>query len=123
MIVVGADKTIYLNGAIVPRVRRLVVEQGTDSTNSMNNKTSVFSPGSRGTLRAFTLVEILEGRVDKIAETWVSVTDDETAFRRGAYLFLTYSLKLEPNSRLVWLNFKWMEAKFKWTNYCTRFGN
>ncbi|KAB5552811.1 hypothetical protein DKX38_010134 [Salix brachista] len=79
MIAVGADKTIYLNGAIVPRVRRLVVEQGTDSTNSMNNETSVISPGSRGTLRAFTLVEILEGRVDKIAETWVSVIDDETA--------------------------------------------
>ncbi|KAJ6743031.1 hypothetical protein OIU85_017052 [Salix viminalis] len=87
MIVVGADKTIYLNGAIVPRVRRLVVEQGTDSTNSMNNKTSVFSPGSRGTLRAFTLVEILEGRVDKIAETWVSVTDDETALEEEHVLF------------------------------------
>ncbi|KAJ6746177.1 hypothetical protein OIU74_028776 [Salix koriyanagi] len=87
MIVVGADKTIYLNGAIVPRVRRLVVEQGTDSTNSMNNETSVFSPGSRGTLRAFTLVEILEGRVDKIAETWVSVTDDETALEEEHVLF------------------------------------
>ncbi|KAJ6698602.1 hypothetical protein OIU79_011992 [Salix purpurea] len=87
MIVVGADKTIYLNGAIVPRVRRLVVEQGTDSTNSMNNETSVISPGSRGTLRAFTLVEILEGRVDKIAETWVSVTDDETALEEEHVLF------------------------------------
>ncbi|KAJ6923724.1 hypothetical protein NC652_017140 [Populus alba x Populus x berolinensis] len=85
MIVVGADKTIYLNGAIVPRVRRLVAEQGTDNTNFMNNETSVFSPGSRGTMRAFTLVEILEGRVDKIAETWVSVIEDETAIEEEHY--------------------------------------
>ncbi|KAJ6994157.1 hypothetical protein NC653_017089 [Populus alba x Populus x berolinensis] len=87
MIVVGADKTIYLNGAIVPRVRRLVAEQGTDNTNFMNNETSVFSPGSRGTMRAFTLVEILEGRVDKIAETWVSVIEDETAIEEEHVLF------------------------------------
>ncbi|KAI5585697.1 hypothetical protein BDE02_06G162800 [Populus trichocarpa] len=87
MIVVGADKTIYLNGAIVPRVRRLVAEQGTDNTNFMNNETSVFSPGSRGTMRAFTLVEILEGRVDKIAETWVSVIEDETAIGEEHVLF------------------------------------
>ncbi|XP_034907748.1 uncharacterized protein [Populus alba] len=87
MIVVGADKTIYLNGAIVPRVRRLVAGQGTDNTNFMNNETSVFSPGSRGTMRAFTLVEILEGRVDKIAETWVSVIEDETAIEEEHVLF------------------------------------
>ncbi|KAL9399683.1 hypothetical protein Peur_008644 [Populus x canadensis] len=87
MIVDGADKTIYLNGAIVPRVRRLVAEQGTDNTNFMNNETSVFSPGSRGTMRAFTLVEILEGRVDKIAETWVSVIEDETAIGEEHVLF------------------------------------
>ncbi|KAG6770201.1 hypothetical protein POTOM_025876 [Populus tomentosa] len=87
MIVVGADKTIYLNGAIVPRVRRLVAEQGTGNTNFMNNETSVFSPGSRGTMRAFTLVEILEGRVDKIAETWVSVIEDETAIEEEHVLF------------------------------------
>lgn len=57
MTVVDANKTVYLDGAIVPRARRLVVEQGTDNTNSivsMNDETSVFSPESGGTLRAFT---------------------------------------------------------------------
>ncbi|XP_050212479.1 uncharacterized protein LOC126664238 [Mercurialis annua] len=56
MIVVGADNTIYLNGAVVPRVKKIADE--------------------RGTKRVFTLVEILQGRVDKIAEAWVSVSGD-----------------------------------------------
>ncbi|KAJ6372563.1 hypothetical protein OIU76_026965 [Salix suchowensis] len=46
-----------------------------------------FSPESRGTLRAFTLVEIMEGRMDKIAETWVSVCGDEIAVERSTYCF------------------------------------
>ncbi|CAN1745966.1 hypothetical protein LINPERHAP1_LOCUS2631 [Linum perenne] len=59
MIVVADDETIYLNGAIVPRV---------SSTQDV-----------QGTHRAFTLVEIVEGRVEKIAETWVSVLRDDEA--------------------------------------------
>lgn len=39
MTVVDANKTVYLDGAIVPRARRLAVEQGTDNTNSMNDET------------------------------------------------------------------------------------
>ncbi|KAJ6857388.1 hypothetical protein NC651_038940 [Populus alba x Populus x berolinensis] len=50
MTVVDANKTVYLDGAMVPRARRL--ESG-------------------GTLRAFTSLEVLEGREDKIAETCV----------------------------------------------------
>ncbi|XP_015577474.1 uncharacterized protein LOC8282522 isoform X2 [Ricinus communis] len=67
MIVVGADKTIYLNGAIVPRVTRI--------------------DGEQGTRRAFTLVEILQGRVDKIAEAWVSVAGDATSVEEELILF------------------------------------
>ncbi|KAJ6857395.1 hypothetical protein NC651_038944 [Populus alba x Populus x berolinensis] len=39
MTVVDANKTVNLDGAMVPRARRLVVELGTDSTNSMNDET------------------------------------------------------------------------------------
>lgn len=87
MIAVGADKTIYLNGAIVPRVKRLIVEQGATNRSVDKNETSQFVPESRGTLRAFTLVEILEGRVNKIAETWVSVIGDETIIEEEHVLF------------------------------------
>ncbi|CAN6563977.1 unnamed protein product [Malus baccata var. baccata] len=73
MIVVGADNTIYLNGAIFPRVKRLNVEQGT--------------PESCGTMRAFTLVEILDGTVDKIVESWVSVAGDRITLEEEHILF------------------------------------
>ncbi|KAK2646686.1 hypothetical protein Ddye_021881 [Dipteronia dyeriana] len=72
--VVDADNTIYLNGAIVPRVKSLVDEPGTP------NKIG-------GTLRVFTMVEILDGRVDKIAETWVTVNGDATALQKEHILY------------------------------------
>ncbi|KAK4374854.1 hypothetical protein RND71_005531 [Anisodus tanguticus] len=70
MIVVGNDNTIYLNGAIVPRVRppSLTAE-------------------SEGTSRAFTVAEISNGRVEKIAETWISVIGDETKLEEEHTLF------------------------------------
>ncbi|KAI9191249.1 hypothetical protein LWI28_005850 [Acer negundo] len=74
MIVVDADNTIYLNGAIVPRVKSLIDEQGTP------NKIV-------GTLRVFTTVEILDGRVDKIAETWVTVNGDTTALQKEHIMY------------------------------------
>lgn len=67
MIVAGEDNTIYLNGAIVPRVKRLFDAQGT--------------------MRAFTLVELLDGNLEKIAKTWVSVIGDETALREEHILY------------------------------------
>ncbi|CAI0394957.1 unnamed protein product [Linum tenue] len=75
MIVVGHDDTIYLNGAIVPRVKPV-------------NREPRATQESEGTLRAFTLVEIVEGRVEKIAETWVSVArDGGTAMAEELVLF------------------------------------
>jgi hypothetical protein len=44
-------------------------------------------PESSGTMRAFTTVEILDGRVDKIAETWVSVVGDKTTLKEEHVLF------------------------------------
>ncbi|CAN4084424.1 unnamed protein product [Withania somnifera] len=70
MIVVGNDNTIYLNGAIVPRIRppSLTAE-------------------SEGTSRAFTIAEISNGRVEKIAETWISVIGDKTRLEEERILF------------------------------------
>lgn len=67
MVVVGEDNTIYLNGAIVPRVKRLEEENCTQ--------------------RAFTIAEILDGKVVKIAETWVSVGGDKTTLHEEQLMF------------------------------------
>ncbi|KAK9275374.1 hypothetical protein L1049_022638 [Liquidambar formosana] len=87
MIVAGADNTMYLNGAVVPRVKRLINEQGTSNIICVNNKVPQLTPESRGTMRAFTVVEILDGRLDKIAETWVSVVEDKTSIEEEHILF------------------------------------
>ncbi|KAL5700168.1 hypothetical protein ACHQM5_025649 [Ranunculus cassubicifolius] len=68
MMVVGADGTIYLNGAIVPRVK--------GSKDCLN-----------GTVRAFTVIEILDGKLEKIAETWVLVMGDEAKVQEEYILF------------------------------------
>ncbi|KAL7600571.1 hypothetical protein Lser_V15G23844 [Lactuca serriola] len=69
MIVVGGgdDNTIYLNGAIVPRVKRF----------------------SHNTLRAFTLIDSKQGQLEKITQTWVSVslTQDTTTIEEEHILF------------------------------------
>lgn len=87
MIVVGEDKTIYLNGAIVPRVKVLIDEQGSSSTGVSDAEVPSFVPEPKGTVRGFTVVEILDGRVDRIAETWVSVTGDETRAEQEYILY------------------------------------
>ncbi|KAI3775378.1 hypothetical protein L1987_49951 [Smallanthus sonchifolius] len=73
MIVVGNDNTIYLNGAIVPRVKIFC-----DDPLTQNPKR---------TLRAFTLIDSKEGKVEKIAETWVSVNGDSTSVEEEHILF------------------------------------
>lgn len=66
MIAFDADKTMYLNGAIVPRVK---------------------FPGSGGSVRAFTIVELASGKVTKVAETWVAVIDDKISLEEEHVLF------------------------------------
>ncbi|GAB2216271.1 hypothetical protein Droror1_Dr00024041 [Drosera rotundifolia] len=67
MIHTGTDDTIYLNGAVVPRVKRLVDNEGCS--------------------RAFTLVEISGGKIMKITETWVSVSMGRTAIAEEHVLY------------------------------------
>lgn len=87
MIVVGDDNSVYLNGAIVPRVKRLAYEHRTDSKNPLKTENPLLTPEPEGTIRAFTLVEILEGRLEKIAETWVSVMGDKTTLEEEHIIF------------------------------------
>uniref|UniRef100_A0A2P2JSX7 Uncharacterized protein LOC105131943 n=2 Tax=Rhizophora mucronata TaxID=61149 RepID=A0A2P2JSX7_RHIMU len=89
MIVVGTDRSIYLNGAIVPRVKRLIASQGSACRSFMSDETPEFE----GTIRAFTIVEVLGGRVDRISETWVSVIGDETALQ-GEHILFTHGNQL-----------------------------
>jgi len=66
MLVIGADGTMYLNGAIVPRVRYT---------------------GSGGSIRAFTVVEFAGSEVNKIAEAWVSLDNGDTLLEEESVLF------------------------------------
>ncbi|KAL9232419.1 hypothetical protein vseg_007533 [Gypsophila vaccaria] len=67
---VNADNTMYLNAAIVPRVKSL---------------SSDFS------LRAFTVVEFSSGKISKVVETWVSVVGDTALMEEEHLLFSSHS--------------------------------
>lgn len=76
MIVVDTDNTIYLNGAIVPRIRPLSREEPSSETEHGGNSA-----------RAFTMVEIVDGKVAKIAESWVLLVGEETRLEKENILF------------------------------------
>ncbi|KAM6553131.1 hypothetical protein CsatB_013893 [Cannabis sativa] len=86
MIVIGSDDTIYLNGAVVPRVKTLNDKQATD-VSLTKDEAHPSLPESEGTKRAFTIVDILDGRVDKITESWVSVVGDKSTLEEEHELF------------------------------------
>ncbi|XP_042422798.1 uncharacterized protein LOC122010358 isoform X1 [Zingiber officinale] len=93
MIVVASDNTIYLNGAIVPRVKdSLLADPGssteglTDPRGSAEGHNQLQTSGV-STLRAFTVVEMLDGEVEKIAETWVLVSDSNVEIGQETFLF------------------------------------
>ncbi|KAF2598899.1 hypothetical protein F2Q68_00007909 [Brassica cretica] len=64
MVVEDSDnKVLYVNGAIVPRVIEI-----------KETPVGTAESESGGTVRAFTLVEILDGKIKKVVESWVQVT-------------------------------------------------
>ncbi|CAA7407287.1 unnamed protein product [Spirodela intermedia] len=67
MIAVGEGGTVYLNGAVVPRVR----PAGEDQKE----------------LRGFTVVEAVDGRLRKISETWVLVCGEEAMIAEETVIF------------------------------------
>ncbi|KAL8170827.1 hypothetical protein V2J09_022631 [Rumex salicifolius] len=66
MISVASNNTVYLNRAIVPRVKPL---------------------DSGGSARAFTVLHLSGGRITKAVETWVSVVGDKTSMKEEHVLF------------------------------------
>ncbi|XP_024366334.1 uncharacterized protein [Physcomitrium patens] len=65
MLLVGPDKTIYLNAAVVPRVR------------------GIMDPGlTTLTQRHFVLVEFQDKEVESIHEVWVTVGEDDGEVRK-----------------------------------------
>lgn len=84
MIVVGSDDTIYLNGAIVPRVKTLNDSKSFTQDEALANHSL---QESEATMRAFTVVDISDGRVDKISESWVSVVGDRATLEEENLLF------------------------------------
>lgn len=68
MLAVDGDGVMYLNAAIVPRVRY---------------------PSSGSSTHAFTVVEFSDGKVTKVAETWVSINDGNASLEEELLLFST----------------------------------
>lgn len=73
MIAFGANRTIYLNGAVVPRVKQ--VGKCTPAMISTSGIDELQGPASTApTSRAFTTVDLFDGAVEKISEVWVLVS-------------------------------------------------
>ncbi|KAK9149827.1 hypothetical protein Scep_008584 [Stephania cephalantha] len=83
MIVTGDDNILYLNGAIVPRIKYSTAESNINSQKDSSSS----SPESEGTVRAFTLVDVLNGELEKIVETWVSVVGGEAKIEEETVLY------------------------------------
>lgn len=86
MIVVG-DDTVYLNGAIVPRVRYLTEQQGSSSSGSGGGSSLVQPPTPNSSAHVFTMVEMQHQRILKISETWVAVVEGNCKIAQEKVLF------------------------------------
>ncbi|KAK4431836.1 hypothetical protein Salat_0945700 [Sesamum alatum] len=87
MIAIGDDDTIYLNGAIVPRVKTMCKEQVNNATSSNPEKTSAVTSDLEGTKRAFTVADIFDGRLEEVVETWVSVIGEQVTIEDELVIF------------------------------------
>ena len=66
MLLVGRDKTVYLNAAVVPRVRGPIMDPGLTTL----------------TQRHFVLVELHNGEIEGIYEVWVTVGEDDCEIKQ-----------------------------------------
>uniref|UniRef100_A0A0D3GDI8 Calcineurin-like phosphoesterase domain-containing protein n=1 Tax=Oryza barthii TaxID=65489 RepID=A0A0D3GDI8_9ORYZ len=87
MIAFGANRTIYLNGAVVPRVNHAQSSRqpaiSTSEKTGLEGLTGLMVPTSR----AFTIVDLFEGAVEKISEVWVTVGDARTELEQELVLY------------------------------------
>uniref|UniRef100_A0A0D9WML7 Calcineurin-like phosphoesterase domain-containing protein n=1 Tax=Leersia perrieri TaxID=77586 RepID=A0A0D9WML7_9ORYZ len=88
MIAFGANQTIYLNGAVVPRVK-YAQQSMYSSTVSTSEQTGVVEGLGLmvPTSRAFTIVDLFDGKVEKISEVWVTVGDARTELEDELVLY------------------------------------
>lgn len=73
MLVTGDDGIVYLNGAVVPRVKNLAAENEHGSKRFHWKGSSCDDWTPRTSKREFTLVEMVNGKPRKITELWVTV--------------------------------------------------
>lgn len=87
MIAFGANnQTIYLNGAVVPRVKP--AEERSSSNIFTSERNELQEPGSVApTSRAFTTIDLFGGAVEKISEVWVLVSDARAELEEETVLY------------------------------------
>jgi hypothetical protein len=73
MIAFGANQTICLNGAVVPRVKQ-ARESSRDAISTSRSDGLQGTGPMAPTSRAFTTVDLFNGAVEKISEVWVLVS-------------------------------------------------
>ena len=85
MIAFGANETIYLNGAVVPRVKHAEASSPVISTSERGGLEGLVSMDP--TSRAFTIVDLFDGAVEKISEVWVLVDGARTQLEEETVLY------------------------------------
>uniref|UniRef100_A0ACD6AA77 Uncharacterized protein n=1 Tax=Avena sativa TaxID=4498 RepID=A0ACD6AA77_AVESA len=86
MIAFGTNRTIYLNGAVVPRVKQ--AKDSSPAVSFTSERDGLEGLGSMApTSRAFTTVDFFDGAVDKISEVWVLVSDSGAELEEETILY------------------------------------
>ncbi|KAG6557568.1 hypothetical protein Mapa_000844 [Marchantia paleacea] len=95
MIVVGEDKSVYLNAAVVPRIRKLSSSNADEV--SLETKLAESSlhecyeseplPSQIPSERNFTLVEMEDGELKKISEVWIKVEESQASIGEETQLY------------------------------------
>ncbi|KAL2635725.1 hypothetical protein R1flu_007204 [Riccia fluitans] len=88
MIVVGEDKSVYLNAAVVPRVRDFSsTGPDQDSLESKFTRNWLDNESETPSERNFTLVELENGELKKISEVWVRVEETQASLEEQTILY------------------------------------
>lgn len=95
MIVVGEDKSVYLNAAVVPRIRKVsssnADEVSLETQLANSNLYECYEaeplPSEIPSERNFTLVEMEDGELKKISEVWIKVDESQASIGEETQLY------------------------------------
>lgn len=95
MIAVGEDGLVYLNAAVVPRIRSPKAEEDGEQSKSaidsllkeVEEANWLAEPTPLPSERNFTVVDMVDGEPTKIVEVWVKVTESEACVREQTLLY------------------------------------